>query len=211
MVVVVGCCPVALDGWGGLCDFKRLVVSRVAVDYCWEGLGVWPGWQFRGLAGGVVLRRGVWSLWGPGVVAAGIGPGGRAALAWMVVLGLGPGVWALPCTLGAALPVPGRSGLSWARHGVSGLMRVLVLGWLLWDLRCVRNLFFFGCRGVQWGGAFPPLGAAWVGMGDGGSQARAAATVVNAWFVCFFPLFFFVCRGPLGWGRWVPFGCTVAP
>ena len=57
------------------------------------------------------LRRGAGSLRGPGVVAAGSGPGGRTALAWVVVLGLGPGVWVLPCAPGGALPVPGGSGL----------------------------------------------------------------------------------------------------
>ena len=42
---------------------------------------------------------------------------------------------------------------------------------------------------VGWGGTFPLLGEAWVGLGDGGSQARAAATGVTARF--FFVLFFF--------------------
>ena len=36
------------------------------------------------------------------MVAAGSGPGGWAALAWVVVLGMVSGVWALPCA-------PGRS------------------------------------------------------------------------------------------------------
>jgi len=63
------------------------------VDHCWAGLFVGLGGQFWMLAGGAVLRRGAGSLRGPGVVAAGSGPGGRAALAWVVVLG--PGVWAL--------------------------------------------------------------------------------------------------------------------
>ena len=63
------------------------------VDHCWAGLFVGLGGQFWMLAGGAVLRRGAGSLRGPGVVAAGSGPGGRAALAWVVVLGLGPGVW----------------------------------------------------------------------------------------------------------------------
>ena len=55
-----------------------------------------------GLAGGAVLRRGAGSLRGPGVVAAGSRPGGQAALAWVVVLGLGTGVWALPCASGGS-------------------------------------------------------------------------------------------------------------
>jgi len=81
---------------------------------------------------------------------------------------------------------------------------------------------------VTWGGAFPLLGEAWVGLGDGGSQARAAATGVTAWFVCLFFMFVFVCLfgvflfslfslfvellwGEVGWGGWVPSGGTVAP
>ena len=36
---------------------------------------------------------------------------------------------------------------------------------------------------MGWGGAFPLLGEAWVGLGDGGSQARAAAAGVTEWFV----------------------------
>jgi len=51
------------------------------------------------------------------------------------VLGLGPDVW--------ALPVPGGSGSPWAHRGVGGLVRVLVPGWLLWDLRRIRRFFFF--------------------------------------------------------------------
>ena len=80
---------------GGLCGFGRLVVSRVmgtgliiAGGDCVSGLE----WQFWGLAGGAVLMRGAGSLRGPGVVAAGSGMDFRAALAWLVVLGLGPGV-----------------------------------------------------------------------------------------------------------------------
>ena len=66
--------------------------------------------------------------------------------------------------------MPGGSGLPWARHSMGGLVQVLVLGWLLWDLRCVRLFFFFRVleRAVGWGGAFPLTGGAWVGLGDGG-------------------------------------------
>ena len=130
--------------------------------------------------------------------------------------GAGPGPWCLGAALrpgGGALPVPEGSGLPWVRHSMGGLVQVLVPGWLLWDLRCVRRLFFFFRvlgRAVGWGGAFPLLGEAWVGLGDGGSQARAAATGVTAWFVCLFVCYFFlffICRGPLGcggvWMRWV--------
>ena len=45
------------------------------VDYCWGGLCVGLGGQFWGLADGAHLRRGAGSLRGPGVVAAGSGPG----------------------------------------------------------------------------------------------------------------------------------------
>ena len=73
-------------------------------------------------------------------------------------------------------------------------MQSLVPGWLVWDLRCVRRFFFFFRvlgHAIGWVGAFPLLGEAWVGLGDGGSQARAVATGVTAWFVCFLLLLFF--------------------
>ena len=147
------------------------------VDHCWGGLCVRLGGQFWGLAGGAVLRRGAGSLRGPRVVAAGSGPGRFR---------MGSG-----------------SGLPWAHHSMGGLVQDLVPGWLLWDLRCVHRLFFFLFmvlgRAVGWGGAFPLLGAAWVGLGDGGSQARAATTGVTAWFVCLFVFFSSLFVGAL-WG-----------
>ena len=80
---------------GGAVWLRASLGCRDRVDHCWGGLCVRSGGQFWGLAGGAVLRHGAGSLRGPGVVAAGSGLGGRAALAWVVVLGLVPGVWAL--------------------------------------------------------------------------------------------------------------------
>ena len=78
------------------------------------------------------------------MVAAGSGPGGRTALACVVMLGLGPGVWALPGAPGGGPCLcPGVSGLPWARHSMGGLVQVLVPGWLLWDLGCVSRLLVF--------------------------------------------------------------------
>ena len=59
---------------------------------------------------------------------------------------------------------------------------------------CPQVVVFLGCWGVRWGGAVlsPCWGGAWVGLGDGGSQARAAATGVTAWFVCLVFSFFFL-------------------
>jgi len=112
---------------GGLCGFWRLVVSRVVGTGLIIAAG---GTVFRarrgvlGNCGWSCLRRGAGSFWGPGVVTAGSGPGGRA-----VVLGLGPDVWVLPCTPGVgALPVHGGFGLLWACHSVGGLVQVLVSG-----------------------------------------------------------------------------------
>ena len=150
------------------------------VDYCWGGQCVGLGGQFWGLAGGAVLRRGAGSLRGPGVVAAGSGSGGRTALAWVVMLGLGPGVWALPGAPGGpcqwGLGCPGHATVwvgwcrSWCRAGCSGTSDVSTGCWFFRVLG----------RAVGWGGAFPLLGGAWVGLGDGGSQAWAAATGVTA-------------------------------
>ena len=125
------------------------------------------------------------------MVAAGSVPGGWATLAWVVVLGLGPGVWALPCAPGGgALPVPGGSGLPrcwWVGAGPG--VGLVALG----PPMCLQVGFFRVLRrAVGWGGAFPLLGAAWVGLGDGGCQARAAATGVSAWFVCLFFSFIYL-------------------
>ena len=76
------------------------------VDHCWLRLCVRLGGQFWGLAGGAVLRRGAGSLRGTGVAAAGSGLGGRAALAWVVLLGLVPGVWACAWGVWVALGTP---------------------------------------------------------------------------------------------------------
>ena len=137
---------------GGLCDFRRLVVSRVvgtgliiAGGDCVSGL---EG-SFRGLR--VKLSCGVvtWGTWGGGCLLWAGWPGHCGMSG-----GAGPGTWCLgPGAWGSGLPL--------ARHGVGGLVRVLVSGWLLRDLRCVRRLLFFlGCWGVRRGGAvlFPCWG-----------------------------------------------------
>ena len=84
-------------------------------------------------------------------LSCGMGRGHLGALGWWpLALGRVAGplwhgwwCWALVSgRWGLALSVPGGSGLPWARHSMGGLVQVLVLGWLLWDLRCVRRFFF---------------------------------------------------------------------
>ena len=69
---------------GGLCDFGRLVVSRVV------GTGLI-------IAGGLSCGVGPPPLGALGWWLLALC---RTALAWVVVLGLGPGVWALACAPG---------------------------------------------------------------------------------------------------------------
>ena len=167
---------------GGLYGFGRLVVSRVvetgliiAGGDCVSGLEGSFGGLRVGLSCGVGRDHlGVLGWW----------PLALAALAWVGVLGLGPGVWALPCAPG------GSPSCAWRVRVALGMPQY---GWVgagsgvglvaLGPPMCLQVVFFFFRvmrRAVGWGGAFPLLGAVWVGLGDGGSQARAAATCVTA-------------------------------
>ena len=109
--------------------------------------------------------------------------------------GPGPGPWCL----GAALSPGGSPACAWVVWVALGMPQYVWVGAgpgaglvALGPPMCPQVFFLFRVlrRAVGWGGAFPHLGEAWVGLGDGGSQARAAATGVTAWFVCLFFLSF---------------------
>ena len=102
------------------------------------------------------------------MVAAGSEPGGRAALAWVVVLGLGPGVWVLPCAPG------GSPACAW---GVWVALDTPQYGWVgagpgaglvaLGPPMCPQVFWFFlgveVCGGV--GRCFSPVGGGLGGPG----------------------------------------------
>ena len=76
---------------------------------------------------------------------------------------------------------------------------------------CPQFFFLLGVEAC--GGAFPLLGAAWVGLRPRLLRLLWQRVFFVSLFLFLFVLFFvfFICRGLLGWSRWARSGCTVAP